>query len=95
MENNEVYELDDAVVSRMVSDAFNVIQESISVDLENGNITEDDIELGFKNVFQTRLTKDTVNERLRENRNMWKKNETFIDNNIDIVLNRLNEFYGE
>lgn len=59
------------------------------------HITEDDKELGFKHVFQTRLTKDTVNERLRENRNMWKRNETFIDNDIQLVLNRINEFYGE
>lgn len=59
------------------------------------HITEDDKELGFKHVFQTRLTKDTVNERLRENRDMWSKNETFIDNNITYVIDRLHAFYGD
>lgn len=60
MENNEVYELDDAVVSKMVSDAFNVIQESISVDLENGNITEDDIDCFNKAVEDDSLYQGVV-----------------------------------
>ena len=58
-------------------------------------ITEEEEMLGFKYVFQTKLTKKTVNERLRAPMGMWETKETYIDNDIDLVLNRLHEFYGE
>jgi hypothetical protein len=57
------------------------------------NITEEDEMLGYKHVFQTRLTKETVSERLRSPMGMWEKNETFIDNDVQLVLNRLHEYY--
>jgi hypothetical protein len=57
-------------------------------------ITEEEESLGFKHVFQTRLTKDTVGERIRGPMGMWEKNETFIDNNMQLVLNRLREYYA-
>jgi hypothetical protein len=57
-------------------------------------ITEDEDELGFKYVFQTRLTKDTVNERIRGPHMMWDRAETYIDNNLQLVLNRLHEYYN-
>lgn len=56
-------------------------------------ITEDDEILGFKYVFQTRLTKDTVNERMRSHIGLWSKEETYIDNDVQLVLDRLNEYY--
>lgn len=59
------------------------------------NITPDEEELGFKHVIQTRLTKETRNERIRANQDMWSKNETFIDGNIQLVLDRLQEYYGD
>jgi hypothetical protein len=59
------------------------------------NVTEDEEMLGFKYVYQTRLTKETVNERMRSPVGMWKKQETFIDNNMQLVLNRLHEYYGD
>ena len=43
VDNNEAYELDDDTSSHLIDVAFNIIQESIQVDLDNGNITEDDI----------------------------------------------------
>ena len=58
-------------------------------------ITEDDEDVGFKYVFQTRLTKDTVNERIRAPEGMWARNETFIDNDVSLVLNRIHEHYIE
>ncbi len=58
-------------------------------------ITEEDEMLGFKYVFQTRLTKDTVNERLRSSLHMWSIKETYIDNNIQSVINRLHEYYED
>ena len=59
------------------------------------HISDEEKELGFKHVLQTRLTKDTCFERIRSNVDMWKKNETFIDCNAQLVLDRLNEYYGE
>lgn len=57
------------------------------------NITEEEHILGFKYVFQTKLTKDTVNERLRGPLGMFTTKETFIDNNLQHVITRLNEYY--
>lgn len=57
-------------------------------------ITEDEQDLGYKHVFQTRLTKDTINERIRSGMGMWSKKETFIDNNLQFVINRLHEYYN-
>lgn len=57
--------------------------------------TEDDEIVGYKHVFQTRLTKKTKNERLRSALYMWECEETFIDNNAQLVINRLHEFYDE
>ena len=56
-------------------------------------ITAEEEALGFKHVFQTRLTKETVGERLRGPMGMWDKEETYIDNNIQLVLDRLYEYY--
>jgi len=55
--------------------------------------TPDNKEDGFKYVFQTRLTKETVNERIRSPMGMWTRNETYIDNNLQNVINRLHEYY--
>lgn len=58
------------------------------------NITPQEEALGFKYVFQTQLTKDTVNERIRGPLRMWSPAETFIDNDLQLVLNRLKEYYS-
>lgn len=50
--------------------------------------------LGFKYVFQTRLTKETVNERIRAAMGMWEINETYINNDVQILLDRLTAYYG-
>ena len=56
-------------------------------------ITPEDKANGFKYVYQTRLTKETVNERIRAPMGMWSRNETYIDNNLQNVINRLHEYY--
>ena len=58
------------------------------------NITEEEKMLGFKYVFQTKLTKETVNERLRSSIGMWSNEETYIDNDVQQVINKLNEYYS-
>lgn len=58
------------------------------------NITPEEEMLGFKYVFQTRLTKETVNERIRAPMGMWSPPETFIDNDLTHVINRLHNYYA-
>lgn len=57
------------------------------------NITPEEEALGYKYVFQTKLTKETVNERLRGPLGLFETKETFIDNNMQLVINRLREYY--
>ena len=56
-------------------------------------ITPEEEALGFKYVFQCKLTKDTVNERLRGPLGLFSTQETFIDNNAQLVLNKLRHYY--
>ena len=45
-------------------------------------------------VFQTKIDKDTLQEKMRSPLGMWKKEERFINNDIQNVIDRLNEYYG-
>lgn len=58
------------------------------------NVSEEDKERGVKYVFQTRMTKESSGEKIRSPQEMWDKSETFIDNNAQHVLDRLNHYYG-
>lgn len=58
------------------------------------NITPEETALGFKYVFQCKLTKDTVNERLRGPLGLFDTKETYIDNNMQLVLNKLTDYYA-
>jgi hypothetical protein len=57
-------------------------------------ITQEEEALGFKYVYQTKLTKETVGERIRGPLGMFDTKETFIDNDIQLVLDRLHEYYA-
>jgi hypothetical protein len=57
-------------------------------------ITEEDEMLGYKYVFQTKITKDTVNHRIRSAMGMWSIKETFIDNDAQLLMDRLHHYYG-
>lgn len=57
-------------------------------------ITPEEEALGYKYVFQTKLTKDTVNERIRGPMGLWSTKETFIDNDIQKVIDHLHDYYG-
>lgn len=57
-------------------------------------ITAEDEALGYKHCFQTRLTKDTIGERLRGPMGLFDVKETFIDNNAQLVLDRLHQYYS-
>lgn len=58
-------------------------------------ITPEEEALGYKHCFQTMLTKETVNDRLRGPMGMWSRNETYIDNNIQLVMDRIREYYAD
>lgn len=57
-------------------------------------ITDEDEAVGFKYVYQTKITKKTTGERVRSSLGMWDRKETYIDNNSQHLLDRLNEYYA-
>lgn len=57
------------------------------------NISEDEKDLGFKYVFQTRLTGATVGTRIRSPMGMFTKAQTFMDNDVQMLLDHLHRFY--
>lgn len=58
------------------------------------NITPEDEMLGYKHVFQTKLTKATIGERIRSPMGMFTTAESFIDNDAQLLLDHLNEYYS-
>ena len=57
------------------------------------HITDEEREGGCKYVFCTRITKDTIGEKMRSAIGLWKRNELYIDNDLDQVFTRLKEYY--
>lgn len=58
-------------------------------------ISEEDEEIGFKHVFQTRTTKKTLGDRIRSPMGMWDRSELYIDNNLAPVIKRLLKYYED
>ena len=56
-------------------------------------VTEKEKLLKFKHVLQTDITADTVYERLRAPIGLFSSDETFIDGNIQLVIDRLKQYY--
>jgi hypothetical protein len=50
-------------------------------------------ELGFKHVFQTQLTKATIGERIRSPMGMFTREQTYIDNDAQALLDHLQRYY--
>ena len=57
-------------------------------------ISEEERQLGFKYVFQTKLTKETLHTRIRSSMGMWSNKETYINNDVQLVLDRLHTYYA-
>lgn len=57
-------------------------------------ITPDDEIVGFKHVFQTRLTKATVGERIRSPFGMFDVSQTYINNDAAMLLKHLADYYA-
>ena len=58
------------------------------------HITDEEREDGFKYVFATRVVKETIGEKMRSAIGLWKRNELYIDNDLDQVFKRLREYYA-
>src|SRR5690606_12422349 len=58
-------------------------------------ITEDEEDIGFKYVFQTRLTKDSIGTRIRSPMGMFSRKQTYMDNDAQLLLDHLHKFYDE
>lgn len=68
-------------------------------DLENYandllTITPKEEALKYKYVFQTQVTANTIHERMRGSMGLFSDEETFIDNDVKLVMDRLNEYYS-
>lgn len=59
------------------------------------DITDEEKELGFKHVFQTRLTAKTTGERIRAPMGMFSRQETYMDNDAQKLLDHLHQYYAE
>jgi hypothetical protein len=58
-------------------------------------ITDHERDMGFKHVFQTRTTRATVGDRLRSPFGLFADDETFIDNDVQLVIDQLVGYYAE
>lgn len=57
-------------------------------------ITDEEKDLGYKHVFQTQPTKKTVGDRIRSPMGMFSKQETYMDNDANLLIKHLREYYG-
>ena len=56
-------------------------------------ISPEEEEDGVKRVFQTRIDKDSIGHKYRSQQSLWKREEKYINNDLNIVFNRLTEYY--
>lgn len=91
-----------ALKNNGIESYFTVVIASKKVPLKNLkdysssllSITPEEEALGFKYVFQTKLTKETVGERLRGPIGLFDTKETFTDNNMQAILDHLHAYYA-
>lgn len=58
------------------------------------HITEEEEILGFKYCFQTRLTKQTIGERIRSPMGMFNKEQSYTDNDAQLILDYITDYYN-
>lgn len=90
LKNNGV----EAYFSTVVAAKKMPIKEIESFKNDMLTITEDDRDLGYKHVFQTRPTKTTVGERIRSPMGMFSREQTYINNDAQVLLDHLHSFYA-
>ena len=57
------------------------------------HITDEEREDGAKYVFATRVNKETIGDQTRAAIGLWNRNELYIDNDLNQVFKRINEYY--
>jgi 16S rRNA G1207 methylase RsmC len=90
-----------ALKNQGVEAYFSTVVEAIKIpvkDLKDYDpalltITEEEQDLKFKHVFQTRLTAETVGTRIRSPMGMFSKRQTYMDNDAQLLLDHLHKFY--
>lgn len=70
------------------------LQKALPEDQRLLRITEEDEDLGYKHVFQTRPTKQTTGDRIRSPMGLFSKGQTFMDNNAQLLLDHLHRYYN-
>lgn len=83
----------EAYFSTVVSAKKITVKELDKVTNNLLHISDEEKELGYKHVFQTRITKTTTGERIRSPMGMFSKEQTYIDNDAQLLLDHLGEFY--
>lgn len=58
-------------------------------------ITDRDRALGYMHVFQTRTVKSTVGDRIRSPLGLFSDEETYINNDAQVVIDRLMKYYAD
>lgn len=58
------------------------------------HITDEEREDGVKRVFCTRISKEFIGDKTRSAMGLWKREELFIDNDLNQVFDRLREYYA-
>jgi len=58
------------------------------------SLTDREERLGFKYVFQTDLTKETLSEKIRSPMGLWSDEELYINNDINLLTERLQQYYS-
>jgi hypothetical protein len=58
------------------------------------HITDAEREDGVKYVFVTRVTKESIGEKMRSAIGLWSRDELYIDNDLNQVFQRLREYYS-
>lgn len=93
-----------AIMNKGVEASFTTILATKKAPIEKIGDYENDLlqpvgegytdDQGYRHVFQTNPTKETVNETMRTPLMMFNKKETFIDNNLENVFKRIESFYA-
>lgn len=84
----------EAYFSTVVATKKVALKDLAGIDPKLLTITPDDELVGYKHVFQTRLTAKTKGERIRSPIGMFEANQTYMDNDSQMLLDHLHEFYN-
>lgn len=92
-----------ALKNQGVEAYFSTVVEALTIPLKDlketdpelFHVSEDEEDLGFKYVFQTRLTSATIGTRIRSPMGMFSKRQTYMDNDAQLLLDYLHKFYDE